>query len=809
MPNITTYIPTYLSINNLQGGFIAVYDDVGAQYLYQNTTDGLIELPYNATGTWSYKIGRYGFRLISNTFNVDPNTGGTIIINPSYTPDLFVQGNVTAVSAYNTFSTTQNIYDYLSFYRTTSAGLGYGDLNLYSATLDVGSTNIIFSDTVTPVFNYNGSRFLLNSTSLSGNPITTTGSITLSGNARVSNITINANVSSQTLRDLGNVSLLGTLTYNTNVSAAITYTNTDVSKVVNNGSANVLIKRINSTISDATDPEITTYIPTYLSINNLQGGFIAVYDNVGSQYLYQNTTDGLIELPSDATGTWSYKIGRYGFKLISDTFDVNPNIGGTVIINPSYVPDLFVLGNVTAVSAYTEFTTTQNIYDYLSFYRATSAGLVYGDLNLYSATLDVGSANIIFSDTVTPAFNYNGSRFLLNSTSLSGNPITTTGGVTLSGNSRITNITLNTNVSSATPRDLNSVSLLGTLTYNTNISAAITYTNTSVSKVVNNGSANVLIKRVNSTISDATDPEIQNYAPTIINVVPNGGSVAIFDDTGVKRYFITSNTTVELPFGSTGTWSYKAAKYGFTPIRQDLIVNQSTGNTYTVSPIYSVNTSNVDSLSNVVAYTNLNTTQKMYDYLSYYETTSSGIDYELISKAAGSITFAYNLTLDATASTLVDFTSNVITLKSSGIDEDIILAVNGIYTEVNGALTTLIVKLRSNNLDSELGVYNVNSVTLFPTISDREGNTNPGPTFSTGVYRFKYGNTTLGVVLSGTIYARVDVNTILLYQSPIIQGNNILDLGVQGQLSMITRNQEIINTGVQKSSILVPHSTNL
>lgn len=556
-------------------------------------------------------------------------------------------------------------------------------------------------------------------------------------------------------------------------------------------------------------PNITTYIPTFLSINNLQGGFIAVYDNLGSQYLYQNTTDGLIELPYDATGTWSYKIGRYGFRLISGTFNVDPNTGGTVIINPSYVPDQFVLASVAAVSAYTTFSTTQNIYDYLSYYRTTSAGLGYGDLNLYSATLDIGSSNIIFSDIVTPVFNYNGSRFLLNSTTLSGNPIATTGSITLSGNSNVSNITLNANISSATPRDLSNVSLFGTLTYNTSVSATITYTNTDVNKAVNNGSANVLIKRFNSTINDATDPEILNYAPTIINITTNGGSVAIFDDTGTKRYFVTSNTSIELPYGSTGTWSYKAAKYGSYAIAQNFEVNPNINSTYNISPNFITNPFVVDIISNVISYTDLNSAQKMYDYLSYYETTNSGIDYSLVSKAAGSITFAYSLTLDATASTMVSFASNIITLKSTGIDEDIILAVNGIYTEVNGALTTLIVKLRSNNLDSELGVYNVNSVTLFPTVSDREGNTNPGPTFTTGVYRFKYGNTYSGVVLSGTIYARVDVNTILLYQSPIVQGNNILDLGVQGQLSIITRNQEIINKGVQKSSILIPHRTNL
>ena len=67
MPNVSTYIPTYISISNLQGGYVAVYDDGGSQYLYQNVTDGIIELPYESNNTWSYKVARYGYKLISNS----------------------------------------------------------------------------------------------------------------------------------------------------------------------------------------------------------------------------------------------------------------------------------------------------------------------------------------------------------------------------------------------------------------------------------------------------------------------------------------------------------------------------------------------------------------------------------------------------------------------------------------------------------------------------------------------------------------------------------------------------------------------
>ena len=132
--------------------------------------DGTIELPYSAVGTWSYKIGRYGYKLITGTFTINRNVGGTVIIDPLYEQDIYVSDSLVNVSSYNTFYKTQNIYDYLSYYRTTSAGLVYGDQNLYASILDIGSNNIILSDLASPAFSYDGSTFTLNSLNLSGAP---------------------------------------------------------------------------------------------------------------------------------------------------------------------------------------------------------------------------------------------------------------------------------------------------------------------------------------------------------------------------------------------------------------------------------------------------------------------------------------------------------------------------------------------------------------------------------------------------------------------------------------------------------------
>lgn len=562
-------------------------------------------------------------------------------------------------------------------------------------------------------------------------------------------------------------------------------------------------------------PNILTYIPTYINISNLLDGYIAIYDNNLTQKYYQNS-NGSIELPYlSAAAQWSYRIGRYNYKLITGSFTVDPAAGGTININPIYIQDTDVLNTAaSSVSAYDDFSETQKIYDYLSYYRTTSSGLAYGDLNFYSSSLDVGSNNIIIFDSAVPAFKYDGSIFTLKCGTLSGASIKTNGTFTISGNSAITNITIAASALDNTPNDLSNVTINGILVYNTNTPASITYTNTTVSTVVNNGTGNVLIKRVNSTINNATDPEISNYAPTLINVYPNGGSVGIYDNTNTRQYFITSNSSISLAAAASGTWYYRVAKYGYYSITQTFEVNRNLGATINITPNYvsDLFISEPDVL-NVIAYTDLTTSAKIHDYLSYYETTSAGIDYgDLEAESFGTLTFENALTLDATASQMVSSNSSKdVILKSTNLTDNIILVSPSNFYQLNGNTISDGIKVRASNYDSELYFNNVDLIVFYPTEADRDNNTNAGLSgASLAIYRFKYGSVVNGITFSGYAYCRVTVGgATLLIKTPLVAGSNTIDFGTTGNLQTILNNQRIINTGVQKASKLIPHSINV
>jgi len=555
---------------------------------------------------------------------------------------------------------------------------------------------------------------------------------------------------------------------------------------------------------------ILTYIPTYISLT-LQGGYIAIYDNATTQQYYQNT-DGTLELPYSATGTWTYKIAKYGYKLVTGTFTIDRAAGGIVTIAPTYIQDIYVSDVVASVSAYSDFSVTQKIYDYLSYYRTTSAGLGYGDLNFYASTLDVGSNNIILFDSASPAFSYDGSTFVLHCNTLSGASVKTNGTLSVSGNSGITNITIAASATDKTPNDLTNVIINGTLIYNTNSPASITYTNCTIGTVVNIGTGNVLIKRVNSTINNATDPEIQNYAPTIINISPLSGSVGIYDNTNSKQYFITEPSSIVLASNASGLWNYKIAKYGYYSISENFTVDPAIGSTITINPNYVkdlfITETKVDVAS---AYNNLDSVAKIHDYLSYYQTTSDGIDYgDIESETFGTLSFKNGLALDATASNVVSISGDTLILKSIVLTDDIVFAIGKDFYQLNNNLISDKILIRSNNLDSELIFTGADSITIYQTESDRDTLTNPGPTSTGGALRFKYGQiSTNNVILSGDKYARVTVGGIVLSNTiSIVKGHNAIDFGTTGTLQVILTNQGIINKGVQKASILVPHTIN-
>ena len=130
-----------------------------------------------------------------------------------------------------------------------------------------------------------------------------------------------------------------------------------------------------------------------------------------------------------------------------------------------------------------------------------------------------------------------------------------------------------------------------------------------------------------------------------------------------------------------------------------------------------------------------------------------------------------------------DLSASPLQIKSTGLAADTYYSAStftqGVATIANSVL------IRASNLNSEI-VFTPDSITFYPSQSARDTGSNPGATVNGGVYRFLHGSTVSGVLMSSTVYVRVAVGTLVFFLDvALVSGANIVDLGVQGQLTAL------------------------
>lgn len=109
----------------------------------------------------------------------------------------------------------------------------------------------------------------------------------------------------------------------------------------------------------------------------------------------------------------------------------------------------------------------------------------------------------------------------------------------------------------------------------------------------------------------------------------------------------------------------------------------------------------------------------------------------------------------------------------------------GNFTQGTATLTNN-VQIRASNLDSELLFSGIDSIVVYPTLADALAGTNAGASSNTGILRFLYGADLDGVTMSGTIYLRTVIGTVVEVQTiTLVTGHNVLDISTTVLLQQI------------------------
>ena len=363
----------------------------------------------------------------------------------------------------------------------------------------------------------------------------------------------------------------------------------------------------------------------------------------------------------------------------------------------------------------------------------------------------------------------------------------------------IQNLIVIGNVTQSTPANLTNVTITGTLTYNTATATPITYTNSTLAIVNNAGAGIVTVKRVNSTLTAGTN--VVSFVSTTLTFTLNGGRIRILNNLGVEQFNQTTDGTFELPSNATGTWTYRIAKFGNQLIEGNFTVD---GTTKSITANYIPDTFIVDTLANVIAYTDLNSTQKIYDYQSYNLTTPMGITTgSKVSKGFGTLSVTGNFVLDSSATNLFSYSTNTLTVKTNSLTELSTIFISGNFTQ-NSSTISNDIKIRALNFDSEI-VYNADSLTFYPTMADRDAGTNAGITTTGGIYRYKFGAIYSGVTMTNPLNGRYIFGvTVSLGILPIVAGNYVFILSTVELILQVGDNLRKVNRNVMKGSLVIP-----
>lgn len=358
-------------------------------------------------------------------------------------------------------------------------------------------------------------------------------------------------------------------------------------------------------------------------------------------------------------------------------------------------------------------------------------------------------------------------------------------------------LSFNTSSISATgDLTISNTALSGTLTINTATARTLTLTNVTGAVNINvTGGGTLVVLLNNSTIGTiGAGVTTQLVTSLTISSLLADSQIYVADNTGTQAAYVSSSgTSYHLDTtGGTGTWTWRVRKYGYED--QTGTFTPATSSQSVVAA-YLVDAFVVDTLVNVTAYADLQTTQKIYDYSRYFATTNAGIALAAqFDKGFGTLTANSALTLNPSAPALMAAAGGIVTTKTSGLAENVTVVVSGNFTQ-NAATLSNDVKIRAANLDSEILFSGIDSLTIYATQSDALTNTNPGATSNTGIIRYEYGAALSGVTMSATVYVRTLFGTTLQVQAlTLLAGETTFDLSTSALLQSVLTNVENVPT---------------
>lgn len=590
-----------LNFSGLTASTIYVADNSNTQLalLFNKTGQHSEYYGPGLTGTYSWISERYGYQRLTGTFT--PGIGGDFNVSTSWVPDAFITvTNSATVAAYTEFTNLVELYDYAAYMRTQEPQ--HNLATKIAATISFGNTDIVIDATASQIWSYNATT---NTLTIKSSVLAASGVFTT-------------------------IATTGTITFANSAAATCFYTDS-----------------VGSSVN--------------LNYTNLTNSTIYTVDNAGNQFDLQLNKSGTFTnyIANTATGTWAWISERYAYQRQSGTF-TPATLSGNYTAAPSWSPDIKITETASAiVSAYTDITTLDQLYDYAAYMRTQQPKYVLASAN--GTIMEFGSVNLVFDSTAASVWSYN----------------STTNTLTI----KSTILDSGTNIVSV--KTTGTITITGTVMQalyrgSTGPSARLTYSNL-----------------INSAIY-TTDSSNLQYD---LQIGLTGSLV---------NYFVP---------GLSGTYKWAAERYGYQ--RQTGVFTPISGGDFYASPIWVQDNNITETNSTVVAaYTSIATVDQLYDYASYMRTQEP--QYVIATKNGTTLDLdGVDIVFDPTASVVWDYdnVANTLTIKTTALvsgTKMIKISTTGTIT-VNSGVVSQALLSGSNGNSARLNFTNLTNSSLYIT----------------------------------------------------------------------------------------------
>jgi hypothetical protein len=321
-------------------------------------------------------------------------------------------------------------------------------------------------------------------------------------------------------------------------------------------------------------------------------------------------------------------------------------------------------------------------------------------------------------------------------------------------------------------------------------------------------------------------------------VKPGASYIAATNSTKATILFGVNNETtaqdypIFFPPGSAGTQVYVARKGYGDQLDFEVITLVAGGMWYQFVDIPDEGVTE-PALATVLAYTSIETTNKLYDYIGAFQTTEAGIKLaNIVVRAGPQLQFGdYSGLVKQDAASVFGIAGDTITLKANGLAKTnryttIIATPPAVWEADTNEVLDLDIEDANGNSSVTIQAAGVSTFEIWKvTDATAEDDYEDGTlldTVGTGKYRFLSDDGFKLVIRDQATNYRVTVEmekgvytaelffgaAVQLAQSATVELMYTLLQTMGVDMSKVIVNQNIINGGVKKSSLLIPHTNN-